>query len=351
MLWCPEIMETGATRIGAAAEGNPPAVSIGLLVYNGAAHVGRALDTLLAQEFRDFELIISDDASTDQTPAICEGYAARDPRIRLFRSSVNHGAAWNFNRVGELARADLFAWAAQDDEWHPQFLARCVAALRGQPDVVCAYSIMQPIDSEGIHYGRQISVSCDGPTRRERWNSVLRNWQTNALIYGVVRTEAFRKTRGMGAFMASDFVFSTELILHGKAVLVPEPLHYKRMDRSGWKSVAQMLRQLSPERRPWMRFFVRFQVLRQMLEGLRHARLPAGEERELAGDARRHFWTSRSWRHDMVDAVWELLGPDRTDRIRRRLGRPARARKNRIAGCRAQRVEAHARFSGRTPAG
>jgi glycosyltransferase involved in cell wall biosynthesis len=302
-------------------------VSIGLIVYNGAGQVERALDTLLAQEFTDFELIVSDDASTDETPAICERYAARDPRIRFVASPANHGAAWNFNRVVELARAELFAWAAQDDEWHPRFLAGCVAALDGQPDAVCAYSAMQPIDDRSLPHGRLISVACEGATRRERWNAVLRNWETNALIYGVVRTAALRRTRGMGAFMASDYVFVTELVLHGKTVLVPEPLHYKRMDRKGWKSISQMLRQLgvSPQRRPWMRFFVRFQVLNQMLEGLRHAGLPPAEERELAADARRHFWQSRSWRHDLVDAGWELIGPRRTEWIRRRLGRPARA--------------------------
>jgi glycosyltransferase involved in cell wall biosynthesis len=327
MCYGPAAMDQGASGAGAPADGNRPALSIGLIVYNGVRHVERALDTLLAQEFRDFELIISDDASTDETPAICARYAARDPRIRLVRSSVNRGAAWNFNHVAELARGELFVWAAQDDEWHPQFLARCVSVLRSQPDVVCCYCIMQPIDEEGVPFGRLISAGCDGATTGERWNNVLRNWETNALIYGVTRTAAFRRTRGMGAFMASDYVFVTELMLHGKAAIVPEPLHFKRGDRKGWKSISQMLRQLgtSPQRRPWMRFFVRFQVLRQMLEGLRHANLPASEERALARDARWHFWRSRSWRHDLVDAAWEVLGPDRTDRIRRRLGRPARA--------------------------
>jgi glycosyltransferase involved in cell wall biosynthesis len=320
-------VDTAAFSAGAPAEGTTPAVSVGLIVYNGVRHLERAIETLLAQEFRDFELIISDDASTDETPAICERYAARDPRVRFVRSPVNRGAAWNFNRVGELARAPLFTWAAQDDEWHPQFLARCVAVLRSRPDVVCCYSLMQPIDEEGVPHGRVISAGCDGTTRRQRWNRVLRNWETNALIYGVTRTAAFRRTRGMGAFQASDYVFATELVLHGSAVIVPEALHFKRSDRKGWKSISQMLRQLGtdPRKQPWMRFFIRFQVLRQTLAGLRHAGLPPEEERELAADARWHFWRSRSWRHDVVDAAWELLGPDRTDRIRRRLGRPARA--------------------------
>src|SRR6185436_16671018 len=88
-----------------ASEERPkPLVSIGLAVYNGARNVERALDTLLAQEFTDFELIVSDDASTDATPSICQRYAARDPRIRFVRAEQNRGAAWNFNRLVELAR-------------------------------------------------------------------------------------------------------------------------------------------------------------------------------------------------------------------------------------------------------
>jgi glycosyltransferase involved in cell wall biosynthesis len=315
------------TDASAPDEGRAPLVSIGLLVYNGYRHIERALDTLLAQDFRDFELIISDDASTDGTQAICERYAARDARIRYVTGEFNRGAAWNFNRVGELARADLFVWAAQDDEWHPQFLARCVAVLQAQPDVVCCYSVMQPIDDESLPHGEPVSVDCDDASKRARWNHTLLDWRTNALIYGVMRTAAFRRTRGMGAFMCSDFVFVCELILHGKAVVVPEPLHRKRMLRNNaWKSYDQMLRGLepSPERRRGKRFFIRLWVLRELLAGLRHAKLPASEERDLAYEAKRHYWTSRGWRFDGVEFVWTVLGPRRTDWVRRQLGRPQR---------------------------
>ena len=81
---------------------NNPRVSIGMPVYNGAKFIEAALDSLLAQTFEGFELIISDNASTDRTEVICRSYAARDNRIRYYRQEKNQGAIWNFNHVFEV---------------------------------------------------------------------------------------------------------------------------------------------------------------------------------------------------------------------------------------------------------
>src|SRR5262245_57216615 len=92
-----------------------PRVSIGLPVYNGAKYLAEAIDSLLEQTFSDFELIISDNGSTDATPAICEEYAAKDGRIRFLRQEINRGLAWNWNCVLEESRGAYFKWAACDD--------------------------------------------------------------------------------------------------------------------------------------------------------------------------------------------------------------------------------------------
>lgn len=92
-----------------------PAVSIGLPVYNGASYIREALDSLLAQTFADFELIISDNASTDATETICRDYAARDRRMRYYRQTDNRGALANFLFVLDQAVAPYFMWAAHDD--------------------------------------------------------------------------------------------------------------------------------------------------------------------------------------------------------------------------------------------
>ena len=105
------------------------AVSVGLPVYNGARYLPAAIDSLLSQTFEDFELIISDNGSTDETERICRGYAARDPRVRYVRSDVNRGLLWNFRNVLELARAPRFKWMAHDDICAPEFLRRCMEEL------------------------------------------------------------------------------------------------------------------------------------------------------------------------------------------------------------------------------
>ncbi len=106
-----------------------PKVSVGMPVYNGAETLPAALDSLLAQTYTDFEVLINDNASTDATEAICRAYAARDSRIRYERNSANLGAAGNFNRVFERARGAYFKWFACDDLLAPDYLAECVAAL------------------------------------------------------------------------------------------------------------------------------------------------------------------------------------------------------------------------------
>jgi glycosyltransferase involved in cell wall biosynthesis len=105
-----------------------PRVSIGMPVYNGQDAVRKALDTLLVQTFSDFELIVSDNASTDATGDICREYAARDRRIQYIRQAENLGAARNFEFVLARAQAEYFMWAAHDDYWHPEFLRKCLAA-------------------------------------------------------------------------------------------------------------------------------------------------------------------------------------------------------------------------------
>ena len=111
-------------------QSSTPKVSIGLPVYNGERYLREALDSILGQTFRDFELIICDNASTDETAAICADYAARDPRIRYHRQTHNIGATANFNHTFELARGAYFKWAAHDDVLAPTWLEKCVASAR-----------------------------------------------------------------------------------------------------------------------------------------------------------------------------------------------------------------------------
>ncbi len=126
-----------------------PRVSIGLPVWNGEVFLPKALDSLLAQTFTDFELIISDNASTDATEEICKSYGARDRRIRYYRNDENLGLQANTQRVLDLATAPLFMWACHDDMWDPTYLAKMVAELDRDSSLVLAGSNTASIDERG----------------------------------------------------------------------------------------------------------------------------------------------------------------------------------------------------------
>src|SRR5918992_3329928 len=124
-------------------------VSIGVPVHNGGTYLAEVLEGLLAQSFEDFEIVISDNASTDCTAEICHAYRNKDPRVRYFRSEQNLGAAWNHNRVFELSVAPLIKWAACDDLHEPLFLERCVDALHADTGVVLSHTYVKMIDERG----------------------------------------------------------------------------------------------------------------------------------------------------------------------------------------------------------
>ena len=125
-----------------------PLVSIGVPVYNGEKYLAEALDSVLAQSVKDFELIISDNASTDRTPEICRSYQARDSHY-YFHSDRHIGLALNFNRVFELSSAPLFHGGSCDDLYEPLFLERRVDGLHRDPGVVLSHTRTRMIGDAG----------------------------------------------------------------------------------------------------------------------------------------------------------------------------------------------------------
>ena len=111
-------------RTSSPDEIQAPRVSIGLPVYNGANWLPETIDSILGQTYSNFELVISDNASTDTTQEVCEGYALRDARVRYERLPENLGAAFNYNRVFERSVAPYFKWAGHDDLLDPAYLVR-----------------------------------------------------------------------------------------------------------------------------------------------------------------------------------------------------------------------------------
>lgn len=207
-----------------------PCVSIGLPVYNGARFLKQSIESILAQTFRDFELIISDNGSTDETESICRAYASGDNRIRYFRNAKNLGAAKNYNRVVELARGGYFRWVASDDVIAPACLAKCVAVLDANTDILLCHTGVRLIDRVGKHLGnheeRLHFVSGEPHVRFCNYLSQpIRMWNA---IYGLVRTEQLRNTPLIRPFMGSDQVLLGELVLKGKIYQISEHLFLRR---------------------------------------------------------------------------------------------------------------------------
>src|SRR5215211_6520851 len=126
-----------------------PTVSVGLPVHNGGCYIEAAIESILAQTFGEWELIIADDASTDRTAEICRIYASYESRIRFYSNGSRLGLSRNHNRVFELASGGYFHWMGADDAHHRCFLERCVAALEANPGYALAHTQVRVIDCSG----------------------------------------------------------------------------------------------------------------------------------------------------------------------------------------------------------
>lgn len=208
---------------------NPPNVSIGLPVYNGENYLSEALDSILAQTYRDFEIIISDNASTDRTEEICRTYAAKDARIRYYRSESNRGAAWNFNRVYELSSGKYFKWAAHDDVLTPQFLEKCVVALETDPLSVLCFSDVQEIGPDGSEtYVWKLRLRVDSPNPAVRFHDLLTKWHNCFYIFGLIRVSDVHSYFEMGDYANADRVLLARMALTGKFHMLRETLFLSR---------------------------------------------------------------------------------------------------------------------------
>jgi len=218
---------------------NEPLLTIGLPVYNGEDFIKEAINSILNQTFKDFELIISDNASTDKTEKICEGYAKKDKRVRYYRNKENLGAAENYNVIVKLARGEYFKWASHDDICAPTFFKKCVEALESNPKSILAYPKTITINEKGEFvekYDKSLE-SINSPLLIERFKNLFPKSNSKSLlhicypVFGVIRTSALRKTRLIGKFNSSDRITLTELALLGKFTEIPDYLYYKRFHK------------------------------------------------------------------------------------------------------------------------
>lgn len=227
----------------------PPLVSFGLPVRNGAATITEAIESVLAQTLGDWELVISDNLSTDGTSEICASFAARDTRIRHVPTGRDLTQNDNFIEAFRLARGTFFRWYGDDDWLAPTYAERIVDALDAFPSAVLCTAVQQyyrdgmplPINDAVARLG---GVHGTDPSSRVR--ALLRVIQQGGFLgidplYSTVRREVASETGLTGDHRYSDFSFACELALRGPFTHVPEVLAHRHLAgaaRTGATNVA-----------------------------------------------------------------------------------------------------------------
>lgn len=212
-----------------------PLVSIGMPVKNGELFIREALDSLLAQDFTGFELVISDNASMDATREICLEYASRDSRVRYHRNEADIGLVNNFSRVFELCGGEYFMWASHDDLWEPAFVSRCLKAFGHNPRTVLVYTRTWFVGSEGQVMKIPLpSFDTRGLPLVSRFNTVLWGMLYAYQFYGLMRSSALRRVLPLKDTLGADHAVLAELALLGDFAFVPAPLFYIRRPVDKW---------------------------------------------------------------------------------------------------------------------
>jgi len=240
-----------------------PRLSIGLPVYNGENYLAESIEALLGQSYEDFELIISDNASTDGTAGIGRRYLKQDSRVRYIRHQRNIGLAPNHNFVFRQSRGEFFKWAASDDLYARDLLRRCVDSLDEHPRVVLAHAWEAAIDATGnVWQAHEYPLATDSPRAPERFRSILfgssglferdllfgpggspRNGSSGMSgfvrvdnrgvlracdMYGVIRSDVLRRIAPLGSYHHADRILACEITLHGPFHMTPDWMYFRR---------------------------------------------------------------------------------------------------------------------------
>jgi glycosyltransferase involved in cell wall biosynthesis len=259
-----------------------PRLSIGLPVYNGEGLLSEAIEALLGQSYKDFELIISDNASTDGTAEICRDYEAQDSRVRYIRRPRNVGVIANHNGLVGAARGEFFKWASHDDLYAGDYLQRCVDTLDEHPEAVLAHAWWVLMD-ESCHPMKFFThpESTAAPRAPDRFRSMLFNGRAD-WFYAVYRTSILRKTPLHASYHGGDRTLMAELALHGPLHQIPDWLYFRRDHPNRHITSRQRSAVLDPSRasrlNPAIRLYVEY--LWGYVSAIRRAPLPRAEKRE-----------------------------------------------------------------------
>lgn len=257
-----------------------PRLSIGLPVYNGESLLPEAIDALLGQSYKDFELIISDNASTDRTAEICRSYEQHDSRVRYIRQRRNIGMVPNHNFLVSVARGEFFKWASYDDLYHRDFLQRCVDALDEHPEASLAHAWCVLIDEAGepvqLFKYPEATAASRAP---DRFRSMLYDGKGD-WTYAVFRTYVLLETPLHGSYHNGDRTLITELALHGTLYQVPDWMFFRRDHPNRHQSPREWSAGFDPRRAKQSAIRLYAEYVWGYVSALRRSPLPPAEKRE-----------------------------------------------------------------------
>lgn len=230
-----------------------PRVSFGVPVRNGADSIGRCLESILAQDLEDFEVIVSDNASTDATREVVGRYAQQDARIRLLANPQNLGLIENFNRVARAAGGRYFRWVGADDWIEPRYASTCAAALDDHPDAVAATSYFDLVHpDEHVEYAEYRGEFLESPSAVRRLERMLWFFRAGPALYEptycLLRRDVLIATGLLRIHRKNDWLLSVRLALTGPFVHVPERLFHRRWAAVDARHEEGLARRLHPTR-------------------------------------------------------------------------------------------------------
>ncbi len=237
-----------------------PRITVGLPVYNGQKYLEAAIESHLAQSFGDFELVISDNGSTDATGEICGRYAQLDARVKYLKSPINRGILWNHRRVLEPVdpSTPYFRWAGADDILEPGLLAAMVEVLDTRPEIEAVMPATKNIDEEGtVIRTMERSLNLESPDVFERARQILLANYQHVIAYGLLRAPSLRRMRTGPHYIGWDPVFIWELALRGPVFQLVEPALLRRFHQgsiSRVKTVKEMRKWVEPGTSAGMNF-------------------------------------------------------------------------------------------------
>jgi glycosyltransferase involved in cell wall biosynthesis len=267
-----------------------PKITLGLLVYNGERYLGQTIDSLLSQTYGDFELLVSDNASTDGTEDICRSYATLDKRISYVRQRENIGAMGNFNYLASRATTDYFKWCAADDLIVPSFLASCIEFLESQPDFVLCQSSTRTIGFDDRELPNDI-IKPSGASERiqiglnreyqpsQRFRDVLLGSTAVMDLWGVIRTAALKDTGLLSPYVGYEKILMASLSLRGRFAELPQKLFSYRIHPDSFSSrIAEDARQEWCDPAADKVTYPRLKYLTGYFDAIDKSRLSAGQK-------------------------------------------------------------------------